>query len=112
MTTYIVHWLEGGAHTPSETTRADNLTACGASVHALALAFASDLANADDSPEDFAARVQRDTLAELARLVPGRAEDPHAPSVVVDFPIRLQRCGTVWATPCMVVVPVRAEAVQ
>jgi|GEM_PF-2766509 len=112
MTCYLVHWLEGGAHTSSTTTRADTLTACGASVHALALAFASELASDDDSPEDFATRVQRDTLAELVRLEPGRADDPHAPSVIVDFPVRVQTCVTVWATPRMVVVPVQVEAVQ
>lgn len=112
MTCYLVHWLEGGAHTPSETTRTETLTACGETVHARALAFAIALATGESQPEAFAARVKRDTLAELARLEPGRADDPHAPSVIVDFPIHVQTCGTVWATPCMVVVPVQAEAVQ
>ena len=110
MNRYIVHWLERGAHTPSKITHADTLAACGEAVEAISLNFARTLSDDADDPEGFAARVRADALAAIQGTEPGRADDPYAPSVIIDFPIRLQRCGTVWATPCLVVVPVRSEA--
>ena len=111
MTRYIVHWLERGAHTPSETTHADTLAACGDAVEALSLNFARTLWDNAEELQGFAARVRADALEAVRGTEPGHTDDPHAPSVIIDFPIRLQRCGTLWATPCLVVVPVQSEAV-
>lgn len=110
MTRYIIHWLEGGAHTPSEIRHADTLAACGEAVEAISLAFAQTLWGQSDDPEGFAARVRADAVQAVRATEPGRADAPHAPSVIIDFPIRVQRCGTLWATPCLVVVPVKTEA--
>ena len=102
---YLVHWLPDGTHTPGQVTRADSEGDCRAAVRGLALAHARRFPQAESAPDDFADRVEADTMAELATLEPGRADDPFAPSVTVSFPVRV-RCGAVFAQPCLVVVPV------
>ena len=102
---YLVHWLPDGPHTPGQVTRAECAGDCRAAVHGLALAHAQRFPDAEGASDDFADRVEADTMAELAAMEPGLADDPFAPSVTVSFPVRV-RCGAVFAEPCLVVVPV------
>ena len=111
MIRYLVHWLERGPQTPARTEFAESRAACADAVERLACDFARDMGRADPDAFAFAQDVRRDTMEQVDRTPPSEACDPRAPSVTVGFPVRTQ-CGTLWATPCLVVVPVRAEAFQ